>query len=58
MGYVQSQVTTNWPLEEGNVIRVRKYRKRKSIPEMRNIWKETVAVPPNTRVNNFYTESV
>ena len=49
---------TNSPLEEGKVIRVRKHRRRKSIPKTRNSWKETVAVPPNTRVNNFYTESV
>ena len=50
-------MTTNSLLGEGKVIRVRKHR-RKSIPKMRNSWKETVAVPSNTRVNNFYTESV
>ena len=56
--YIDSQVTTNLPLEEGKVIRVRKHRRRKSIPKTRKSWEETVAVPPNRRVNNFFTESV
>ena len=49
---------TNLPLEEGKVIRVGKHRRRKSIPEMRNSWKETVAVLSNTRVSHFNAESV
>ena len=53
MDYIDSQVMTNSALEEGKVIRAGKYR-RKSIPEMRDSWKEAVAVLPNTRVSNFY----
>ena len=34
------------------------HRRKNSIPEMRDSWKEAVAVPPNTRVDNFCTESV
>ena len=47
------------PLVEGKVIRAGKHRRRKSTPETRNSWKVTLDVlPPNARVNNFYTESV